>query len=112
MSELVDLRWEQVDFNHAVLRVHTKPPPPAIVNRTVNMPRRRPKAELRSREHLTDAEIERLMATAWNNRWGPPRRDHDGDGESKGRVRMTTVDDRMPTKDLEVEVREPAWSHQ
>ena len=21
--------------------------------------------------------IERLMATAWNNRWGPPRRDHD-----------------------------------
>jgi hypothetical protein len=23
---------------------------------------------------------------------------------------MTTVDDRMPTKDLEVEVREPAWS--
>jgi hypothetical protein len=33
-----------------------------------------------------------------------------GDGESKGRVRMTTVDDRLPTKDLEVEVREPAWS--
>jgi hypothetical protein len=25
---------------------------------------------------------------------------------------MTTVDDRMPTKDLEVEVREPACSHQ
>ena len=25
---------------------------------------------------------------------------------------MTTVDDRMPTKDLEVEVREPPWSHQ
>jgi hypothetical protein len=23
---------------------------------------------------------------------------------------MTTVNDRMPTKDLEVEVREPAWS--
>jgi hypothetical protein len=23
---------------------------------------------------------------------------------------MTTVDDRLPTKDLEVEVREPAWS--
>jgi hypothetical protein len=34
------------------------------------MPRRRPNAELRSREHLTDAEIERLMATAWNNRLG------------------------------------------
>ena len=81
VSELVDLRWEQVDFNHAVLRVHTKPPPPAIVNRTAKMPRRRPNAELRSREHLTDAEIERLIATAWNNRWGPPRRDHDGDRE-------------------------------
>jgi hypothetical protein len=35
-----------------------------------------------------------------------------GDGAGEGRVRMTTVDDRMPTKDLEVEVREPAWSHQ
>ena len=81
VSELVDLRWEQVDFNHAVLRVRTKPPPPAIANRTVKMPRRRPNAELRSREHLTDAEIERLMTTAWNNRWGPPRRDHDGDRE-------------------------------
>jgi len=81
VSELVDLRWEQVDFNHAVLRVHTKPPPPAIVNRSVKMPRRGPNTELRSREHLTDAEIERLMATAWNNRWGPPRRDHDGDRE-------------------------------
>jgi hypothetical protein len=23
---------------------------------------------------------------------------------------MTTVDDRLPTKDLEVEVREPDWS--
>jgi hypothetical protein len=23
---------------------------------------------------------------------------------------MTTVDDRLPTKELEVEVREPAWS--
>jgi hypothetical protein len=23
---------------------------------------------------------------------------------------MTTVDDRMPTKDLEVEVHEPAWA--
>jgi hypothetical protein len=30
---------------------------PAIVNRTV-MPRRRPNAELRRREHLTEAEVE------------------------------------------------------
>ena len=53
-----------------MMKLPAKPPPPAIVNRTVKMPRRRPNAELRSREHLTDAEIERLMATAWNNRWG------------------------------------------
>ena len=44
--------------------------PPAIVNRTVKMPRRRPNAELRSREHLTGPEIERLMAAARKNRWG------------------------------------------
>jgi hypothetical protein len=60
-----------------MMKLPAKPPPPAIVNRTVKMPRRRPNAELKSREHLTDAEIERLMATAWNNRWGRPRRDHD-----------------------------------
>jgi hypothetical protein len=63
-----------------MMKLPAKPPPPAIVDRTVKMPRRRPNAELRSREHLTDAEIERLMATAWNNRWGPPRRDHDPRG--------------------------------
>lgn len=45
-------------------------PPASHLNRTVKMPRRWPNAELRSREHLTDAEIERLMATAWNNRGG------------------------------------------
>jgi integrase len=33
-------------------------------------PRRRPNAELRSREHLTPAEVERLMKAASNNRWG------------------------------------------
>jgi integrase len=42
---------------------------PAIVNRTV-MPRRRPNAELRRREHLTEAEVERLMESARGNRWG------------------------------------------
>ena len=34
------------------------------------MPRRKPNAKYRSREHLTDAEIERLIAAARNNRWG------------------------------------------
>jgi integrase len=42
---------------------------PAIVNRTV-MPRRRPNAELHGREHLTEAEVERLMEAAKGNRWG------------------------------------------
>ena len=31
---------------------------------------RRPNAQLRTREHLTEAEIERLMNAAGNNRWG------------------------------------------
>jgi integrase len=42
---------------------------PATVNRTV-MPVRRPNAELRRREHLTEAEVERLMEAAKGNRWG------------------------------------------
>jgi integrase len=37
------------------------------------MPTRRPNAELRRREHLTEAEVERLMEAAKGNRWG--RRD-------------------------------------
>ena len=42
---------------------------PTTVLRTV-MPKRRPNAELRTREHLTEAEVERLMAKAKDNRWG------------------------------------------
>jgi type 1 fimbriae regulatory protein FimB/type 1 fimbriae regulatory protein FimE len=34
------------------------------------MPTRRPYAELRRREHLTEAEVERLMEAAKGNRWG------------------------------------------
>jgi hypothetical protein len=41
----------------------------AIVNRTVT-PRRPPNADLRTREHLTEAEVERLMDAARKNRWG------------------------------------------
>ena len=37
------------------------------------MPTRPPNADLRTREHLTEAEVERLMAAARKNRWG--RRD-------------------------------------
>jgi integrase len=42
---------------------------PAIVNRTVT-PRRRPNAELRTREHLTDREVTRLIEAAKQNRYG------------------------------------------
>jgi len=42
---------------------------PATVNRTVT-PKRRPNADLRTREYLTEAEVERLMAVAKGNRWG------------------------------------------
>lgn len=42
---------------------------PAIVKRTVT-PRRRRNGDLRGREYLTEAEVERLMAVAKGNRWG------------------------------------------
>jgi type 1 fimbriae regulatory protein FimB/type 1 fimbriae regulatory protein FimE len=42
---------------------------PATVNRTVT-PRRPPNSELRTREYLTEAEVERLMNAARRNRWG------------------------------------------
>jgi integrase len=42
---------------------------PAIVNRTVR-PMRPPNADLRTREYLTAAEVERLIAAARGNRWG------------------------------------------
>jgi integrase len=51
---------------------HLKLVPPATVNRTVQPvpPGRRPNAELRGREHLTEAEIERLIDAAKSNRHG------------------------------------------
>ena len=42
---------------------------PATQNRTVT-PRRRPNAEIRTREYLTESEVERLMKAAGKNRWG------------------------------------------
>jgi len=42
---------------------------PAKENRTVT-PLRRPNAELRSREHLTEREIGKLVEAAKDNRWG------------------------------------------
>jgi len=42
---------------------------PATVNRTVR-PKRPPNRDLRTREYLTEAEVERLMNVARKNRWG------------------------------------------
>ena len=42
---------------------------PATVNRTVT-PKRLPNGKLRTREYLTEAEVERLMEAAKGNRWG------------------------------------------
>jgi len=43
---------------------------PATVNRTVTMPRRKPNSVYRTREHLTGAEVDRLIDAAKANRWG------------------------------------------
>jgi len=48
---------------------HLKLVTPATVNRTVT-PKRGPNADLRTREYLTEAEVERLIAAAKGNRWG------------------------------------------
>ena len=43
---------------------------PATVNRTVATPRRKPNSVYRTREHLTGAEVDRLINAAKANRWG------------------------------------------
>jgi len=42
---------------------------PAIKKRAVT-PRRRPNSEFRSREHLTETEVEKLIEAAKDNRYG------------------------------------------
>jgi integrase len=49
---------------------HLKLVSPATENRTVATPLRRPNADLRTREYLTDAEVERLTEAAKDNRYG------------------------------------------
>ena len=49
---------------------HLKLITPAIENRTVTTPRRKPNAELRTREYLTEAEVEALIEAAKGNRHG------------------------------------------
>jgi site-specific recombinase XerD len=48
---------------------HLKLVTPSIVKRTVT-PKRLPNADLRTREHLTEAEVEKLLSAARKNRWG------------------------------------------
>ena len=44
--------------------------PPTIIKRTVAAPGRKPNAVYRTREHLTGAEVDRLIDAAKRNRWG------------------------------------------
>ena len=48
---------------------HLKLVTPATVNRTVT-PKRPLNSKLRTREYLTEVEVERLMNAARKNRWG------------------------------------------
>ena len=68
-------------------KLHLKLVTPATVKRTVT-PRRLPNADLRTREHLTEGEVERLMGAARKNRWGPF-------------VRLATVPLRMKQRALQ-----------
>ena len=58
-------QWEAKVPVKSKLRLVT----PAIKNRAV-APRRPKNAELRRREHLTPAEVERVIEAAKNNRYG------------------------------------------
>jgi integrase len=52
------------------MKSHLKLVTPTTENRTVATPLRRKNAELRTREYLTDAEVERLTEAARANRYG------------------------------------------
>ena len=52
-----------------MINSHLKLVPPAAVNRTVR-PKRPPNRAMRTREYLTEAEVEWLMTAARKNRWG------------------------------------------
>ena len=59
---------------------HLKLVAPTTENRTVATPLRRPNAELRTREYLTDAEVERADRGRQGQPLRPPRRHHDPGG--------------------------------
>jgi type 1 fimbriae regulatory protein FimB/type 1 fimbriae regulatory protein FimE len=64
----VDLQGKLIVMGKSHLRLVA----PSTVNRTVT-PKRRPNADLRTREYLTEAEVERLLKATKGNRWS--RRD-------------------------------------
>jgi site-specific recombinase XerD len=67
---LVDVgKYEQSPFREGRFSWRNHIVPPTEVNRTV-VPTRRPNAELRTREHLTAAEVETLVEAAKANRHG------------------------------------------
>ena len=51
------------------MKSHLKLVTPNTKNRTVT-PKRKPNADLRTREYLTDREVEMLSEAAKTNRWG------------------------------------------
>jgi integrase len=55
---------------NVMAKSHLKLVKPTTENRTVVTPLRRPNAELRTREYLTDAEVARLIESAKDNRYG------------------------------------------
>jgi integrase len=61
----VDERW-RVNY---LAKSHLKLVTPTTVKRTVAL-RRPPNRDLRTREHLTEAEVERLLAATKDNRYG------------------------------------------
>jgi integrase len=52
-----------------VVKAKLKLVTPATLNRTVT-PKRLPNTDLRTREYLTETEVDRLMSAARRNRWG------------------------------------------
>src|SRR4029434_3857824 len=54
----------------SMTKSHLKLVVPSIEKRTVDTPRRRTNADIRTREYLTDAESVRLVTAAKENRYG------------------------------------------
>ncbi|WP_198028242.1 tyrosine-type recombinase/integrase [Bradyrhizobium sp. WSM1743] len=58
-----------MEAQQTMAKSHLKLVTPATEKRTVT-PKRRPNADLRSREHLTETEVDKVVQAAKTNRWG------------------------------------------